>query len=385
MRTSRTIIFMAIAAFLMSACQSEDEQQNLGVEKGEQTAVKFELDASALKYEVNNSGLKYSPEYNKNGFSIYAFKKVVGGTDYVYSKTISLTGLSYSETDKKLTGTDKLEIGTYRFLCAYGDKQTGVLAIPTWTGQVLTDNFVMQYNGSGALGEIFVLDGPASSLTSYELGLTSVANPTVTATLKRAVSRVDIMFFKGTKSGNTFTEVAYPSGQNVFGNRTIEAMQLRYTDLNSTVDYFGNYVTAPTVSANVNLSNLNHTVANSNITIGNATTTEIGTTGYTRYDNVQSEDLINGAAHVFGNYVIPNDAAITDTPTAGLEIFIKPVNGEGRTITLTNLIPMERNKVTLVKIYALGDIPDIFNTEVQFEVEIETVWDGSNEATGEVK
>jgi len=378
MKTLQVIIFMILAGFFMTSCQSDDEQV-VTTDSKDQTSVKFELDASAIKYSVSDSKLKFSPSYSKDGFKIYAFRRAVGGTDYIYEKTISLTNMTYSATDKKLSGSDLLTIGTYKFLSVYGVDQSGVLTIPTWTGKVLSDNFAMEYNGSAALKEIFVQDGDVSGLESYDLGLTSDANPTVTATLKRAVSRVDIMFFKGKKEGDTYTELPYTTG-NVFGQKTIETLQLRYQDLNSKMDFFGNYMSGTFLNPTLNLSNFTNI-----ITIGNAAASIVGDDDYTKYDNVESADLINGAAHVFGNYVIPNT---DDAATAGLTIYIKPVNGEGRTISLTNELPMERNKVTLVKIYVLdGDGPEepnVFTTNVKFEVEIETVWDGSHEVTGEI-
>ena len=59
-------------------------------------------------------------------------------------------------------------------------------------------------------------------------------------------------------------------------------------------------------------------------------------------------------------------------------------SGEGstRTITLKDKIPVERNKATLIRIYVLGD--NVFTTGVEFEVEVDTVWDGSNFVDGEI-
>jgi len=380
MKTVRVIISMALAAFLLAACQN-DEQQVVPTDSQEQATVKFELDASAITYNVSDSKLKYSPSYSNTGFKIYAFKRVVGGSDYVFEKDIDVSKMEYSEADKKLEGTALLNIGTYKFLCTYGIDQPGKLTIPNMAGKVLTNNFVMEYNGSGALGEIFLEDTDVDALNDYELGLTSKTNPTVTATLKRAVSRVDILFFKGKKEGTTYTELPYKSG-NAFGNKTIKTFTLRYKNLNSKMDFFGNYVSGVINTMNLNLGNF------SNIfTFGNhATASEIGKDEYTKYDNVEPADLINGAAHVFGNYVIPN---VDDAETANLELFIQPEVGEARTITIANKLPMEKNKVTLVKIYILdsGDGPEepnVFTTSVKFEVEIDTVWDGSHEVTGEI-
>jgi len=380
MKTLRVIIFMVLAGFSMTACQN-DEEQIVSLDSKEQTAVKFELDASAIQYSVSDSKLKFSPTYSKDGFKIYAFKREVGGSKYMYEKAINLSNMTYTASTQKLTGSDLLTIGTYKFISVYGATQPGILSLTNLAGKELADSFSMDYSGSGALGEIFVEDGNAADLESYDLGLTSEANPTVTTTLKRAVARIDVMFFKGKKEGTTYTELPYTEG-NAFGGKDLEVLQLRYKDLNSKMNFFGNYMTAPTLSSNINLGDFANKV-----TIGNsATATIVGTEEYTKYDNVESADLINGAAHVFGNYVLPNADA---TATAELVIYIKPVNGEARTIPIANKLPMERNKVTLVKIYALNngggpEEPNVFTTNVKFEVEIETVWNGSHEVTGEV-
>ena len=43
---------------------------------------------------------------------------------------------------------------------------------------------------------------------------------------------------------------------------------------------------------------------------------------------------------------------------------------------------VERNKATLIRIYVLGE--NVFTTGVDFEVEVDTVWDGSNFVDGEI-
>ncbi len=121
------------------------------------------------------------------------------------------------------------------------------------------------------------------------------------------------------------------------------------------------------------------------------TETAIGKGSYLSYDNISSNDLIFGGAHIFGNYLFPNSTA---DKTTSLEIYIEPEGGIGRTINVSydndHKLPIERNKVTIVKIYVLDSDPDnpnpptVFDTTVNFEVEIETVWNGSNEVTGEI-
>lgn len=391
MKTVLKIFSMALAVIFMTACQNDDEQ-DINVQNEGTTSVKFELDASALKLDGLSKGLKYSPSYSAGGFGIYAFKQVDGTNDYVYEKSINVANMKYE--DKKLTGTDQLNIGTYKFLFSYGlQNQTSRLALPNWPNKALTNDLPVIYNGSGALTEIFLQtsESDVADLDPYSLGLTNAtANPTVTATLFRAVSRVDIMFIKAKKNENgTYTETAYASGKNILGQKTIEQFQLRFRDLNNTMDFFGkNTTTTVTPSVDMNLSNFSET-----ITIGDGTATSVGTDSYTDYDNVQTSHIINGSAHVFGTFLFPNNDA---TKSVGLELYIKPVGDVGRTINVStdadHLLPVERNKVTLVKIYVLEKgtpdpeiPPTVFTTNVEFEVVIDTVWDGSHEVIGEIE
>ncbi|MBK5722255.1 hypothetical protein JGH11_15370 [Dysgonomonas sp. Marseille-P4677] len=395
MKTSFTIVFMLFVGLLMTGCQND----NLGLDEDTRTegktSVKFELDASTIGYDVVTKATQFSPTYTKEGFSIYAFRQVAEGTDYVFEKTVSLANLSYSATSKKLTGSDLLTIGVYKFLPVYGlANQSDLLTIPTWNGSVLGDNYTIGYNAGSGLSEIFlpVTTGNTDALTSYEMGLTSTTNPTVQAKLQRAVSRVDIMFIKAMKStgeeGETiYTETPYPDGKDVFGKKMIKTVQLRYKGLNNLMSFFGNNLTTTPSDANINLD-----LSKNIILIGeHPTETTIGKNTYLNYDNISSNDLIYGGAHILGNFLLPNNN--TDKTTS-LELYIEPEDGLGRTINISyddeHKLPVERNKVTIVKVYVLDEDPDnpeppiVFTTKVNFEVEIESVWDGSNEVTGEI-
>jgi len=393
MKTKSIFIWVAAALF-MTAC-SNDDDADLKVDNtnGEQASVNFELDASMLNYNPAGPNLRYAPTYTKNGFSIYAFRQVEGGTGFNYEKTVNLANMTYRESDNKLVGNDLLNIGTYKFVAAYGLNQaSSILNVPTWT--TLDDSYRITYlGGTVPLGEIFLATGNTGSLTTYPLGINST-NPTVTATLERAVSRVDVMFFKGKKNeDNTYTELPYNTGNNVFGNKVIERVQLRYQTLNNVMSFFGDYHTTAPIDANIELGNFDNI-----ITIGDAANTIVGNDNFLRYDAIATDDIIYGGAHIFGNYLFPNTS---DAKTTALEIFIKPENGIGRTINVSvdddHLLPIERNKVTLVKIYVIdnggdpGTDPDpdpeeptVFTTNVRFEVEIVTRWDGSHEVTGEI-
>lgn len=395
----RTIFIGIASALLFTACASDDDAHTGPVTNGEQASVKFELDASLLNYDPSKPSLRYSPQYSTSGFRIYAFKEVPDnpGT-YHFIKNVNLANMAYDATDNKLKGTDALDIGRYKFIAAYGLNQP-VLSLPTW-GE-LSDNYSITYNPSTIpVGEIFLPEGNAASLRSYEFGTSSNPNETVEIALKRAVARVDVMFFKGQRNGDgTYTELPYSEGNNVFGNKTIENIELRYQGISDVMGYFGQYRTTEPKNVNVTLSNYYSTEPNGGIiTIGNNDTgTTIGNAEYTRYDNVQSGDMIYGAAHIFGNYLFPNADAEN---TTSLTVYIKPVNDIARTINVSfdndHRLPIEKNRVTLVKIYVIdngnggGDpedpeVPHVFSTNVRFEVEIDTVWEDPHEVTGEIE
>lgn len=395
-------LIMVAAGIMFTACQNDED--GVSVVNGEQgTPVKFELDASVLNYNPSNPSLRYSPQYTPSGFSIYAFREQTpGAEDYSFEKNVNLANMAYDPTDKKLKGTDALNIGRYKFIAAYGLNQP-VLDLASWGA--LNDNYSITYNpddvsnpANNRLGEIFLPEGNSAGLRNYDLGLSAQQNETVEIALKRAVARVDIMFFKGQKnSDGTYTELAYSPGNHVFGGQTLDYIQLRYQTLNNVIGYFGEYrTTNPIPQANINLTGFYGT--NGTMTIGNNNTgTIVGNQDYTRYDDVQAGDMIYGAAHIFGNYLLPNT---DDTKTTSLEVYVKPVNGIARTINVSydddHKLPIEKNKVTLVKIYVIdngnggggdpGDpeLPHVFSTNVRFEVEIDTVWEDSYEVTGEL-
>jgi len=385
MKTIETILIGLFAVFVMASCQDNNDE-TVPYTNGETTNVKFELDASSLhKGAITRT---YSPLYDESGFGIYAFKQVLGGSDYLFVKQVSMDGMSYSGQNQKLTGSDNLPIGKYKFVSAYGvANQPTLITAPTWNNATLTDNLKLTYTAAGAMGEVFLAtDLDAMSLQDYELGLDDTTNPTVTATLKRAVARVDVMFISGEKNADgTFTEKAYPvNGSNIFDNRQLETIELRFQDLNNQMTLFGRNVTQGFINKNFPLNTLDYTMADSKVVVGNGAATEIGKETYSRYDNVQSGDIISGGAHIFGTYLFPNNDA---TRTAGLQIYIKPVNGEGRLITISKdeetKLPLEQNKVTLVNVYVLNG-NHVFSTTVDFDVTIETVWEKANEVNGSI-
>jgi len=78
-------------------------------------------------------------------------------------------------------------------------------------------------------------------------------------------------------------------------------------------------------------------------------------------------------------YPAPNP---DNTAATGFSMQLTSGEGSARTIALRDKIPVDRNKATLIRIYVLGE--NVFTTGVDFEVEVDTVWDGSNFVDGEI-
>ena len=77
--------------------------------------------------------------------------------------------------------------------------------------------------------------------------------------------------------------------------------------------------------------------------------------------------------------MLPYDEAIN---TTNLTLVLTNGLGDKRTIVAPRNLPLERNKVTLVKIYVLSGT--VFNTDVKFNVTIDTAWLEANSVDGEI-
>ena len=149
-------------------------------------------------------------------------------------------------------------------------------------------------------------------------------------------------------------------------------VKLAYTGANSRLGLSGEKVSG--------LSDVSHTIGTPAdvVTIGTGESTVVGADKYD-FENVQPADIISGSAHLKGTYLIPNP---DNTATTGFSMQLTSGEGSARTIALRDKIPVERNKATLIRIYVLGE--NVFTTGVDFEVEVDTVWDGSNFVDGEI-
>ena len=374
MRMRGMIFLMALAALGMVACEKDGMDTITPDNPKDLTTVNFVMDASALGHNGVTRAVAPST-YANTGFTIYAFRQQDEGPDYICNQIIEGAAMTYDPTGKTLTGSARIPTGTYRFVSSYGLVNPSNVGMPVMVGQTLTDNLGFTHKNTGGTPEIFLSEGKTEDLMTYDLGLTSVANQTVSVALKRAVARIDVMFIKAVKNSSGYTEEAYGSGENVFGGKKLQQVQLRLTGLNDKMNFLGARLGTSTLDADIDIQN-----PDANKVIGNSTKTSVvGSDGYNSYDAIAEGDIINGAAHLTSPYVFPGNDA---TETTGLEIYIKPENEIGRTITIADKLPLERNKVTLVKVYVLEG--NVFTTKVNFEITVETAWNGTNNATGEV-
>jgi len=358
-------VFVAgILSLIMGSCSDDD--LNTQIAKNDLANVSFELDASMLNLGVISRAI--TPIYNAGGFGIYAFKQGDDG-NFNFSQMLNLSNATYIPETKTLTGNATLEVGNYKFIPSYGinSSQNVSLSIPPL--QLLSNELSLTHSPSGDNGnnlpEIFLLEpdgysNDVNNIQSYNMNVLGELNEPVRLTINRAVSRVDVMFIKATKNGDTYTEVQTAEGQDVFGNQGLDKMELRFTNLNQQMNLLG--IKHPgTLNATIDVLNLGS--SGEGLTIGSRQGASlIGTEDYIRFDSIQTDDIIYGAAHVFGTYLIPNN---DESNTAGLQVYIESANRtRSRTINIVNedenLIPLVRNKVTLIKIYILenGDDPN---------------------------
>lgn len=381
MKTRRlSLLMIPVLFFGLAACE-KDGLKDMPDEKPdvENANVRFEMDASALGFGGTTRAI--IPTYGKTDFNIYAYKLNDAGNDYVCNMVIEGDSLEYSVADKKLTGSFRLPIGKYRFIPSYGLKTPHNFTIPTvMDASIKGTDQVLTHQNTGPLPEIFMTDKASmDALKEYELGLVSESAKTVSDTLKRAVSRIDVIFIKAQKEADgSYTELPYAEGENIFGGPMPKTIMLKLEGLNETMNFIGQRTGTGMINADFNL--LDRAGA---ITMGNsAQQTKIGK-DYANYDNVQKEDIINGSAHVCGAYVVPG---LDATKTASLKLYLEPQSGTPREITITTgedtKLPLERNKVTLVKVYVLEG--NVFTTKVNFGVSIDTDWLSGHEVIGEV-
>jgi len=388
----------------MVACnENEDPSPQKGTESVE--SVTFEVITNITSHGVKSKA--YTPSYQANNLRIQAYKLDEGKGDYYYSHTFTLPDANYSPLTKTWKGDVTLQAGTYKFLPSYGLSADGNITLPSFEGQTLnaTNGFTYLPSNDYLFPEIFLPLKTAEEIKAYEVGPLGKQTETIRDSIFRAVSRVDVLFIKARKEGNTYIEEPYGNGLDIFGQRELGKLEFRFTDIANKMNILGQPQPG-TTSARLNAPYIKE----GGVTIGTSTNgTIIGNKDYFRFDSIQSNDIMYGSAHVFGSYLLPDN----EEPTTQLQIYAEPQRKTGRWTSRTidvipinyDAIPFEQNKVTLIKIYVLrgdhlfgvdpddpdpidpGDEedpptpptpPDPDDFEVAIEIELIEDWDESN-------
>lgn len=370
-----------LAALLVcfASCSDDEAVDNTNLLPSEDgtTVVKFEMNANAgNNFSVVQRAIN-APAITKDNFRIMAFKKSPADGRFLYAQDISTATMTYN--NNVLSGTVRIPIGEYKFVSTYGLVNPSMFSLPTFTEQSteLKNDLSITHANLDNSSVFFLESGPLESLKPYQLGLNPTANENVTASLNRAVSRVDILFIQAVKNGDTYTEVS--DSADVFGVSGLANIEMQFTGLNRDVNLVGKKIS----TGDASLFAENFTVPDLANTVTRGTSledTKVGTADFKSYDNITGDDIKQGSAHVHGAYMLPYDESRTTT-TAQLVLTNKV--GDVRTITVKDNIPLERNKVTLIKIYVLSGT--VFNTDVDFNIAISTEWFDANTVEGEIK
>lgn len=369
-----------LAALLvcMASCSNDDQVGvNAPAPDGETALFRIETHAEMGNYSPATSRGIPLPAIAKENFRILAFKQSPQSGKFLYEQDVPKENLSC--TNNVLSGTARLPIGTYKFVPTYGLAAGGGFALPEFTSRntELANTLNITHNAVDASSVFFLGKDPVESLQTYALGLSSsTPNDNVSLSMSRAVSRVDILFLQAKEENDVKVEVS--DSTDVFGASELAGIDLQFTGLNKNINLSGNKVTNDDGS----LFNSNYSITD----LGNAVTkgssetdTQVGTDGYLTYDNITTDHIKKGSAHVQGVYVLPFGEVANETK---LNLTLKNKRGDVRNITVPDILPLERNKVTLVKIYVLSGT--VFNTDVQFAVTVDTAWLGANTVDGEI-
>lgn len=376
MKMKKMNLFMSIFWLACVACSEDDLPA-----KGEGTKpgwanVDFQMKTSLPTDRILSRS--FAPEISKANFRILAFKKNADGT-YAYTQDVPTVGMNFA--GNTLSGQAELPIGEYKFIPTYGIVNTSVFTWPELTEgkTLLADTLSFAHTQVDGTSVMFLETRPFKDLPSYTIGATASTTANVSSVVKRAVARVDLLFIQVKKNEDgSYTEITGKT--DVFGGTLPTSIEMRFQDLNRTINVTGENTTASNVFSTFDMD---YTVEDlqAAVTIGNGPTTLLGTDDFFAYDYVTPGDIRSGSAHVQGAYVFPYPQDVLKT---GLQVVMNQ-GGNQRIIEVPSKLPLERNKVTLVKIYILTDDGgggDIFNSDVTFIVTVDTRWDGCNVVEG---
>lgn len=380
MEIKKINLLVALLACLASCSDDETVVGNDGLpDDGNTTVVKFEMNANTGNFaSVSPRGITL-PEITKDNFRILAFKQKPGSESYFYAQDVPLNSLQLN--GNLLSGTVRLPIGEYKFLSTYGLAKDGGFALPALVplNTELTDDLQITHSTVDGSSVFFLEKGPLEELHSYALGLNSDDNESVSASLTRGVARVDILFLQAKKNndGVTYTEVS--DSADVFGASKLANIEMQFTKLNKNVNLVGLKKTNDDAS----LFNFDFSIPDLENAVTRGTSledTKVGTKEFLEYDNITGDAIRQGSAHVHGAYVLPFDEAEN---TTDVQLILTNGAGDERIIKVPDKLPLERNKVTLIKIYVLSGT--VFNTDVKFDITVDKTWLDATSVDGEIQ
>lgn len=373
MRMKKLNLFMSILWLACAACSEDDLPA-----KGEGTKpgwadVNFEMKTHLSEDPVLSRS--FAPEISKANFRIMAFKKNVDGA-YVYTQDVPTARMNFA--DNTLSGRAELPIGEYKFIPTYGVVNTSVFAWPELAQgkTILADTMRFTHTKVDGTSVMFLETRSFDELPSYAIGLTATTTDNVYSVVKRAVARVDLLFLQVKKNADgSYTEVT--GSTDVFGGALPSSIEMRFRGLNRTINVTGENTTPDNTFSTFDMDYTVEDLPRA-ITIGNGLKTLLGTDDFFDYDYVKPGDIRSGAAHVQGAYLLPYPKDVVKTD---LTVVLTQQLGIRRTIVIPSKLPLERNKVTLVKIYIITDDEggggggDIFDSNVTFIVTVDTRWE----------
>lgn len=355
----------ALAALGLASCAND--QEDVAQPAAPKGNVQFMVRAAS----DNANPMAIVPD----NLQLYAFKYDEAASDYIYAGTPLLT--SRQANGNSLTATAQMSAGKYKFIPSYALAASAEMGLPVMTvgSSKISDELLFTHKSS-TLPEGFLEPRTLAAIPEYEIKLDGTQT-TVEGQLSRAVGRVDVLLVRATKdAAGNYTEI---EGTDVFGPDQLGWVRFVYTDCSQNVDLTGNHVVP---SEGTGLTGIQHQVSDLSeaVVMGTGTETAVGTPAYKNYSNVAPADIINGSAYIAGTYLFPYQDA---TPTASLRLEMGSVKGDQRILDLVDKLPVERNKVTLVRVYVLGD--NVFTTGVDFAVTVDTDWLDASVINGEIK
>lgn len=373
----RKINLLSVALALLVSCSDDDTADRaFQPDDSNTTLVKFEMNANTGHYpSPSTRGITLDP-IKKENFRILAFKKSADGNKYLYLQEVPTDQMEMKE--KLLSGTARLPIGEYKFVTTYGLAKGGGFALPDLVPMTteLTDDLSITHESVDGSSVIFLQQGELGALQSYKLGFQPENAETVSASLTRAVARVDVLFLQSKKNGDSYTEET--DSADVFGASGLAGIEMQLTGVNKNINLLGTQITNDKGSlfdANFQIPNLDAAVTRGT----SAVDTKVGNPDFLRYDNITGDDIKRGSAHVHGAYLLPFKDAESK---AGFRMVLTNGQGLQRTIVASQDIPLERNKVTLIRIHVLGGT--VFSSNAQFDITVDTQWLPADVVDGEI-